>query len=211
MRVDKLALLACAAGVALAQHAYTPGDIEDGGRLFQANCVACHGPDGDMVQGIDFGHGKFRGPSSDEALMKVIRNGIAGTAMTPHNFTEFQAGIVVAYLRSMAAAGHGKSGSGDAERGKLLFESKGGCAGCHRVYGVGSRTGPDLSEIGSLRRAVELEQALLEPNRAILLQNRTYRAVTRDGETITGKASQSGLFFRSTSRFEGTAAFARPV
>ena len=39
------------AAVAHAQqgHGYTPADIENGGLLYQANCTACHGPDGDGV------------------------------------------------------------------------------------------------------------------------------------------------------------------
>ena len=44
--------------------------------------------------------------------------------------------------RSVAAA------SGDAGRGKALFEGKGMCNTCHRVRGEGSRSGPDLSEAG---------------------------------------------------------------
>lgn len=39
---------------------------------------------------------------------------------------------------------------GDAARGKAIFEgNKGNCRSCHRVGGVGSLFGPDLSTIGS--------------------------------------------------------------
>ena len=38
-----------AANVHAQGHGYTPGDIENGGQLYQANCTACHGPDGDGV------------------------------------------------------------------------------------------------------------------------------------------------------------------
>jgi mono/diheme cytochrome c family protein len=39
--------------------------------------------------------------------------------------------------------------AGDATRGKAVFESaKGNCRSCHRVNGVGSLFGPDLSAIG---------------------------------------------------------------
>jgi mono/diheme cytochrome c family protein len=39
---------------------------------------------------------------------------------------------------------------GDAARGKAVFEgSKGNCQNCHRVNGVGSLFGPDLSTIGA--------------------------------------------------------------
>lgn len=179
------------AGFALAQHNSPPADIEDGKRLFETNCIACHGPDGNMVEGIDLGHGKFRRASSDESLMKIIQQGIAGTAMPPHSFSDHQAGTVVAYLRSMAAAGRVKSG--DPSRGKQIFSAQ-GCAGCHRVNGDGSRTGPDLTEIGLARRSVELERSIADPKRDALLQNRSYRVVTRDGQAITGRLLNQDSF-----------------
>src|SRR5689334_9692276 len=37
---------------------------------------------------------------------------------------------------------------GDPARGKAIYEGKGDCASCHRINGVGSRLGPDLSDIG---------------------------------------------------------------
>src|SRR5688572_32438781 len=40
---------------------------------------------------------------------------------------------------------------GDAARGKTIFEAKGNCQGCHRINGVGSLFGPDLSAIGAPR------------------------------------------------------------
>jgi putative heme-binding domain-containing protein len=171
----------------LAQHTYTPADIQEGGRLFRANCVLCHGPEGDQVPGIDLGHGRFRQTYSESALIKIIQNGIAGTGMPPNNLQDFQAEIVVAYLRSLATAGRTVTGNGNAARGKALFEGKANCASCHRVDGVGSRVGPDLSDIAALRRTVEIEQSLLDPNAEVLSQNRTYRAVTSKGEVITGR------------------------
>ena len=55
------------------------------------------------------------------------------------------------------------------------------------MNGAGSRVGPDLSDIGSLRRTAEIEQSLLDPNAEVLPQNRFYRVVTKQGETITGR------------------------
>jgi putative heme-binding domain-containing protein len=86
---------------------------------------------------------------------------------------------------------------GDAERGKVLFEGQGQCATCHRVNGVGSRRGPDLSEIGTQRRtpgidasvplAKNLEVSILEPDAEVLRENRSVRVVTKDGKTVTGR------------------------
>ncbi len=91
---------------------------------------------------------------------------------------------VVCLLALACASVFGQTG--DAARGKAVFEGKGQCATCHRVNGNGSRTGPDLTDIGNLRKPDQLEQSILDPDAEIDRQNRTYRVVTRAGETITG-------------------------
>jgi putative heme-binding domain-containing protein len=187
IRLTSLSLLLVLPAALLAQHSYTQADIQEGGRLFRANCVLCHGPEGDQVPGIDLGHGRFRQTYSENALIKIIQNGIPGTGMPPNNLQDFQAEIVVAYLRSLSTSGRATTGNGDAARGKALFEGKANCASCHRVNGVGSRVGPDLSDIAALRRTVEIERSLLEPNEEVLAQNRTFRVVTKKGETVTGR------------------------
>lgn len=189
-----LVVLGIAAGLPLvAQHSYGPADIEDGGKLFRANCVACHGPQGDLVEGVDLGHGKFRRASTEEGVIRIIQDGIPGTAMPPHNFSDFQAGTILAYLRAAANDTRTKI-TGDAARGKAIFEGKGACSGCHRVYGVGSRTGPDLSDVGVMRRAAEIERSLVDPGAEGLPQNRYYRVTTKSGETITGRLLNEDTF-----------------
>jgi cytochrome c oxidase cbb3-type subunit 3 len=180
--------VALTAGTSLAQHSYTPGDIEDGQRLFGANCALCHGPEGEAVPGVDLGHGKFKRASSDEDLVTIIQKGIQGTAMPPGNFNDFQAGTIVAYLRSMASTvSVSASVPGDAVRGKAIFEGKGNCSNCHRVRGKGSRLGPELTDIGASRRAVQLEQSILEPDAEVLPQNRFIRVVAKDGTAVEGR------------------------
>jgi len=182
------------AGALYAQHSYTPADVEDGGRLFRGNCVGCHGADGDLVPGVDLGHGRFRRASTDDDLVKIIRGGIAGTSMPPGSYTEFQAGTIVAYLRSLASTGRGSGIAGDTARGQALFLGKGACTTCHRVGAVGSRVGPDLSDIGALRKAGSLESSILDPDAEVLAQNRYYRVVTREGITVTGRLLNRDTF-----------------
>src|SRR6185436_16575123 len=86
------------------------------------------------------------------------------------------------------------SGTGDAARGRAIFEGKGACQTCHSVRNTGSFVGPDLTDIGALRRAVQLERSLLNPDAEILAQNRTYRVVTREGATIIGKLLNRDTF-----------------
>jgi putative heme-binding domain-containing protein len=181
----QIALFASALGLR-AQHSFTPIDVEDGGRLYRANCSICHGAQGDGIAGIDLGHGKFRRAKDDDDIAAIIRTGIAGTAMPPNNFSDFQSLTIVAYLHSIAAAIAGSTSGGDPVSGKAIYDGKGGCASCHRIRGAGSRTGPDLSDIGNLRLAGELERSITDPDAEILAQNRTFRAVTKEGATITG-------------------------
>jgi putative heme-binding domain-containing protein len=168
----------------LAQHA-TAFDIEDGSRLFRNACVNCHGPDGNEVAGIDLGRGQFRRATSDADLIRIIRNGIPDTPMPPSNFSEAEATRIVAYLRSLADSTRSVSATGDTARGQAVFEGTGTCTSCHRVNGNGSRLGPDLSEIGQLRRAVDLERSLLDPDAEVLPANRSYRVVTKNGGVMT--------------------------
>jgi putative heme-binding domain-containing protein len=171
---------------AAAQHE-TAADIEDGGRVFRNTCANCHGPDGDQIAGVDLGRGQFRRASTDAELIQIIRNGIPNTPMPASNFSEAQAAQVVAYLRSVAASKRTASVAGDPARGRGLFEGKGGCTSCHRVNGNGSRLGPDLSTIGQVRRAVEIEQSILDPQADVQPANRFYRVVDKSGAVTTGR------------------------
>jgi putative heme-binding domain-containing protein len=184
-----------AAGTLLAQHTFSSNDVEDGARFYDANCSRCHGPQGDAVTGVDLGHGKFITASTDQDLIKIIRNGIPASGMPPGSFSDFQAETIVAYVRSMSAVEVSKAASGDPVQGKAIFDGKGGCLNCHRVQDHGSVTGPDLTDIGGLRRSPDaLEKSLLEPSAEILPQNRFVRLVTQDGTTITGRILNHDTF-----------------
>src|SRR5262249_40323005 len=58
----------------------------------------------------------------------------------------------------------------------------------------GSRTGPDLSQIGSQRRTVELHRSLVEPDAEITPPNRLFRVVTKEGATTTGRLLNQDTF-----------------
>jgi len=97
--------------------------------------------------------------------------------------------------------------SGDAARGKAIYEGKGDCASCHRINGVGARLGPDLSDIGVPRgggrgggggkqaapapaptlNLAALETSIVDPDAEVALNNRLVRVVTKDGKSVTGK------------------------
>jgi putative heme-binding domain-containing protein len=171
---------------AYAQHE-TAQDLLDGGRVYSERCATCHGPNGDLVPNIDFSRGQFRRPMTDADLVRIIRQGIPNTPMPATDVSEVQASQIVAYLRSLAAGTSIPAVIGDAVRGKTVFEAKGNCTSCHSVAGVGARTAPDLANVGAVRRAPELERALLEPQADVQPNHRYYRVVLQDGTTVTGR------------------------
>src|ERR1700689_1807878 len=71
-------LAACAAATLSAQT-----EAEVGQQVYRANCFACHGPDGDQVNGVNFKSGSFRRATTDNELMGIVANGIPGTGMPP--------------------------------------------------------------------------------------------------------------------------------
>jgi putative heme-binding domain-containing protein len=192
-------MLVMASGLAAQEHSYTAADIENGSRLYQSSCAGCHGPNGDMVPGIELLRGQFRRATGDTEIMRIIRAGIPGTTMPPSSFTEAQAGTIVAYLRSMAPSARGPAAAGDVARGnvlsgKTIFQGKGQCATCHRVNGVGPRVAPDLSDVGAIRRTPELQQKVLDPSALVRPGNRFIEAVSKNGAKISGRLLNQDTF-----------------
>src|SRR5881394_2057750 len=178
---------------ASAQHA-TAFDIEDGKRVFQTSCANCHEPDGNLIAGIDFGRGVFRRPFTNDELAATIIGGIANTPMPPNpGMSKEQAARIVDYLRSMSE-GRAAPANGDARRGRTIFEGKGECRDCHAVHGVGSRVGPDLTRIGALRRAAEIERSLLDPKAEVQPENRFYKVTPKNGKPVTGRLLNRDTF-----------------
>ena len=195
MWMFRIFALILGAGALFAQHTFSQNDIEDGRLLYEANCSRCHGVEGNLVTGVDLARGKFLRASTDQDLIRVIRNGIPAAGMPPGNYSDFRAETIVAYIRSMGGTTIvDKASLGDAARGKTVFESK-GCLSCHRVNGNGSRVGPDLSAIGNQRRfADQLKRSILDPDTEMLPGNRFVRLVTKDGATLNGRLLNQDTF-----------------
>jgi len=164
----------------------------NGEALYLANCVECHGVEGDAVTDVDLGHGRFRRATTDPELVGIVLRGIPGTGMPPSTFSEAEAAAIVRFLR--AKASRAAASAGNAANGQAIFVGKGKCTTCHRVDGVGARTGPDLSDIGRLRHSTDIERSILEPDFYVNPSNRTVRLVTRDGVTVTGRLLNHDTF-----------------
>ncbi len=94
---------------------------------------------------------------------------------------------VLAAPAVQAQAGSEDLPGGNAAAGAAIVAGKGMCLTCHRVQGKGSRLGPDLTDIGTLRTIEQLMTSLVEPDAEILPENRFYRVVSRDGVATSGR------------------------
>lgn len=176
------------------EHSYAPSDIENGRGLYQANCLGCHGDDADAVEGADLSTGRFRRASSDEELIRLIREGIPNTLMIPKtNLSYGDTRAIVAFLRALPSGGALVAADdrvvtiGDAARGEaLFFSNQTQCSTCHGVNGGGSLLSPDLGNIGATRTPGSLEQSILEPGAEVRAGNRFYQVTTTQGNNTTG-------------------------
>ena len=189
--IAALVLLGGSSSVALVaqEHAgeYARADIEFGAGLYGENCATCHGANGDQIPNVDLRSGRFRNASTDRDLRRIITTGIPDTPMPPGAYNAAELTGLVAFIRTMGDVDPGTLTVGDAVRGQAVYNGKGDCASCHRIRGQGSRLAPDLTDVGSVRSAGALERSLLDPTGAMLPKNRSIRAVTQDGRTVTGR------------------------
>jgi putative heme-binding domain-containing protein len=178
------------------QQKYQADQIDLGASLYGTNCAVCHA-DGAGIPGVDLRSGRFRRATSDDDLVAIIRNGITGTAMPAHtDFSSANLIAIVAYLRNMRDYGFKPVQLGDAAKGKALFENEGGCLNCHQVNGKGSHIALDLSSAGAVHPASYLQRALLDPESIVadMPQSHFMRAVTKSGQTITGRRLNEDTF-----------------
>ena len=77
--------------------------------------------------------------------------------------------------------------SGDAARGKIVFESQqAACKKCHAIAGKERLAGPDLAVIGDKYTREQLIQSVLEPNAGIHPDYATLVVITNAGKAHTG-------------------------
>ncbi len=172
-----------------------PRAARAGGSLFRAQCATCHGADARGISTIDAPDLTLmwvQGSRNDSEVFTIIRDGIAGSIMPPHGFTDTEVWMLVSYLRSVAVTGTMEPIGGDVERGASLFAEQ--CARCHRLDGVGGSLGPDLSGITARRSIDALLNALREPSANIARRYKPVTLVTASGETVQGTIKSEDAF-----------------
>lgn len=195
----KTAALLCGTLLFLtAQWASSAKATDEGARLFQLHCAACHGPKGEGGSGPTLAVPKLVHAPTEELLIRVITRGISGTAMPSSRLEPEQIKQVAAWVRKLGQLPPEKI-PGNAGRGEQLYFAKGGCAQCHAIKGQGGASGPDLTDIGLRRGAAYLRTALTDPDADVPKGSSSYRSevsipenflqvrvVTKDGRRITG-------------------------
>ena len=162
----------------------SPNDVAQGERTFRSHCSPCHGLKGEGGRGPNLAAGIFYHGSTDADLLRNISDGIDGTEMPGLFYSADRVWQVVAYIRSLNAAPLVLSAATVAA-GEALFKGK-GCVNCHRVNGVGGRTGPDLSAIGKSRSVDHLRQSILDPNADVRQRYWVVTITDADGKKIDG-------------------------
>ena len=163
----------------------TPDGLAQGERLFGSQCAYCHGPRGDGGRGANLAVPRLRHAADDAALVQAISRGIPGTGMPGSALSARQARQVAAFVRTLGRV-ETEALSGDAARGRWVFEGKGACGRCHTIAGRGGGLGPDLTDAGARSSPQYLREALLDPEKEVPGGFLQVRVVTGDGRRITG-------------------------
>jgi putative heme-binding domain-containing protein len=170
-------------------------DLAEGQALFRGLCSGCHGGAGRGGKGPDLTRKKFMHGSSDEDIIRVIKNGVARTTMKKLGdaLKEEQIGELVLFIRSLQRAPAGAAWkpymAGDPKLGRQVFfdpKSKAQCAKCHAVNGEGGRVGPPLDHIASRRAHEYIMESIVQPSKDIDPQYEAVQVVTKKGVAIVG-------------------------
>ncbi len=159
-------------------------EMEQGKRLFESQCGSCHGPLGNGGKGANLAQPQLRRATDDQALLTIIRRGIAGTEMPGSFLTPGQVSNIATYVKTLGRV-EPEEIPGDARRGEVVYASL-DCSVCHTLGSQGGILGPVLDDIGARRSAAHLREALIEPEASIPTGFLQLRVLTKDGRALTG-------------------------
>lgn len=151
--------------------------VTRGSRIYQEQCVACHGLEGEGGSGPALNNRTVLKNTLDNVFFSVIRSGVPGTQMPAWSvdfggpLTDEDVRDVVALFRSWEPTAPEIAPqviTPDAARGALLFTST--CAACHGENGAGTDTAPRIND----------------PQRLLALSDDWYRGVVRNGRPARG-------------------------
>lgn len=152
-------------------------DMDEGARIFRAQCAVCHGSDARGGRGPDL----TRGDLSEARISRAVLQGIPGTEMPGSWMPGPSRRALVAYVMSLADPESAAPDPALVDRGRAVFEGR-ECVTCHVVRGSDIRLGPSLEGVGRRRSAEHLRTSVLEPSRHLTAGFRPVRV--RRGGTV---------------------------
>ena len=185
--------------------AQDPGNLYDtvvdsrmGKQYFDRRCSRCHGQDatGNDETGAPDLTGRLSNASTRAGIFRIIREGIAGTAMLPISAETPDPTVwqLVTYIESLRTDPANIVLPGSASSGRQVYDGRGNCASCHMVRGTGGRLGPDLSRVGERRDPDELKTDLTDPNKDLAPRWWTVRVTRQDGSLVQGLRMNEDTF-----------------
>jgi cytochrome c oxidase cbb3-type subunit III len=184
-----------------------------GKKLFDGNCVGCHGLD---ARGGEHAPDIATNPElqrmSDEQLFHIVHDGAAALAMPAFNsiLSDGKIKTVVAYLRSLQGHMVGARATlpGDPVAGKSVFFGKAGCSQCHSIVESGAGSGgfiaADLTGYAAGRDPAEILRAITSPDENLNPRARTAVILTRDGQKLSGFIRNQDNFSVQLQSLDGT-------
>ncbi len=138
-------------------------DLARGKQLYEAQCAGCHGQTGEGGRGPSLRQPKLRRAPDDAALFDIIQDGIPNSEMPGMWYlSEREIRRISGYLRAIGRTPV-VNVPFDVNRGREIFDGKGGCAACHIAEGRGAAAGPELTDIGARRSPEHLRESLVNP------------------------------------------------
>lgn len=180
---------------------------EEGGRIYNQVCTACHGlngTDGAFAPGLAT-PGRIYAVRSDQQIFNTIKNGVPGTPMPAHpDLPDDQIWKITAYIYALRGTAIDAPHPGDAAAGKIVFEGKGQCLTCHIVSGRGSVVGPDLTRIANQRKTINIMDSLTKENSRIYPPGgyQSYRLTPLDTYPVVNIVTNDGRKIRGVLRNE---------
>lgn len=179
------------------------GDSAEGKKLFGSLCSQCHGVDGSGAEGPSLIRPRLSRAADDEALRRIIVDGIENGRMPPvRQTTTKEQNDLIAYVRALGRTTPTEA-KGNARRGREVYDRL-GCSSCHIMNGDGTAVGPELTRIAQNRGQDYLRQALIDPASALpsgttdvsrgFDEFLPVRLVTRGGREIRGMRVNEDTF-----------------
>lgn len=182
-----------------------PEQVQNGQRLFSAQCGFCHGRD---AMGGETGpdltkSAILRDDKAGAAMQALLREGRTDKGMPAFRLADADVAAVVAFIRNQRVNAEkpgarrtvdpGDLQSGDATRGREYFNGAGRCATCHSPTG-------DLAGLAGRLKGLELLQRMLYPSKSKAAKA---TITLKNGESVSGAIAYRDEFTIAVTDHDG--------